>query len=99
MTDAPKRIWMSAIDEEGEAVVWFDPDEGGTAYVHADLLEAVESARDCMGNLWAKAMAENERLREALERIAAGKGVYGIQASEYKSIARAALCSTEASHD
>lgn len=35
--------------------------------------------------------AENARLREALEKIAAGDGVYGQQAGEYKEIARAAL--------
>ena len=35
--------------------------------------------------------AENVRLREALEDIAAGDVVYGQQAAEYKVIARAAL--------
>lgn len=35
--------------------------------------------------------AENARLREALEKIAAGDGVYGQQAGEYKETARAAL--------
>lgn len=34
---------------------------------------------------------EADGLREALERIAAGDGVYGAQAHEYKQIARAAL--------
>ena len=37
MTDAPKRIWLSAVDEEGEVSVWFDPDEGGTEYLRADI--------------------------------------------------------------
>ena len=32
-----------------------------------------------------------DQMREALERIAAGDGVYGAQAHEYKQIARAAL--------
>ena len=35
--------------------------------------------------------ADNERLREALKKITDGNGIYGIQASEYKGIARAAL--------
>lgn len=35
--------------------------------------------------------AENERLRNALKKIADGNGIYGIQAGEYKGIARAAL--------
>ena len=34
---------------------------------------------------------EADGMREALERIAAGDGVYGAQAHEYKQIARAAL--------
>jgi hypothetical protein len=34
---APERIWLSCIDAENEAAVWFDPDEGGTEYVRADL--------------------------------------------------------------
>ncbi len=39
--------------------------------------------------------AENERLREALEQIATGDGVYGQQAHEYKKIARAALATPD----
>ena len=43
----------------------------------------------------AQLRAENDRLRNALKKIADGNGIYGIQAGEYKDIARAAL----ASHD
>ncbi|QJD54364.1 hypothetical protein [Aminobacter phage Erebus] len=35
--DAPDRIWLSAADSDNEHNVWFDPDEGGTEYVRADL--------------------------------------------------------------
>ncbi len=35
--------------------------------------------------------AENERMREALESIANGDGIYGAQAWEYKQIALEAL--------
>lgn len=38
-----------------------------------------------------RAEAEAERLRGALHKIANGDGVYGMQAGEYKAIARAAL--------
>lgn len=37
------------------------------------------------------AAAELERLQAALTQIAAGEGVYGAQAHEYKQIARSAL--------
>ena len=39
----------------------------------------------------AQLRAENDRLRNALKKIADGNGIYGIQAGEYKGIARAAL--------
>lgn len=34
---APGRLWLSAADEDGEREIWFDPDEGGTEYIRADL--------------------------------------------------------------
>lgn len=34
---APERLWLSASDYDNEHNVWFDPDEGGTEYVRADL--------------------------------------------------------------
>lgn len=37
VSDFPERIWMSAPDIDNEHDVWFDPDEGGTEYVRADL--------------------------------------------------------------
>lgn len=40
-------------------------------------------------------LAEREALRAALKKIAAGFGVYGLQAHEYKQIARAALGGAE----
>lgn len=30
---APERIWMTTPDSEGEAEVWFDPDDGGNEYI------------------------------------------------------------------
>ena len=40
---------------------------------------------------FANLVARHERLRKALEEIANGDGVYGMQAFEYKEIARQAL--------
>lgn len=37
MVDTPERIWMSAPDIDNEHDVWFDPSEGGTEYLRADL--------------------------------------------------------------
>lgn len=36
--NAPKRLWLSTGDADGEHQVWFDQDEGGTMYVRADLM-------------------------------------------------------------
>ena len=36
----PMHVWLSAVDEENECQVWFDPDEGGTKYIRADVSEA-----------------------------------------------------------
>lgn len=33
----PDRLWLSAADTDNEHEVWFDPDEGGTPYIRADL--------------------------------------------------------------
>lgn len=33
----PDRLWLSAGNSDGEHQVWFDPDEGGTMYIRADL--------------------------------------------------------------
>lgn len=41
---------------------------------------------------------DNKMLREALKAIAAGNGVYGNQAYEYKEIARKALKETDHDH-
>lgn len=60
MTDAPERIWIEAVDgcpyfyEEYYELI--DVDSPVTGYIRADLAEAME--------------AENQRLREALKRIA-----------------------------
>lgn len=42
----PARLWLSAPDEDHEHQVWFDPDEGGTEYVRADLIERQSKALD-----------------------------------------------------
>lgn len=67
---------------------------GGRRIWKPELLDATEAAHTCeyaRADIHARLTAENERLREALQRIAAGDGVYGAQAGEYKSIARTAL--------
>lgn len=56
--------------------------EGGSPYNRA--LGALVAHVDAL-------QREADGMREALERIAAGDGVYGAQAHEYKQIARAAL--------
>lgn len=57
--------------------------------VHA--LRTLAPERDAAIARAERAEAEAERLREALHKIANGDGVYGMQAGEYKAIARAAL--------
>lgn len=49
MTDAaPKRIWVSAPNEDNEVETWTDPDEGGTEYIlaseHAAQIAAEQTA-------------------------------------------------------
>jgi len=44
----------------------------------------------------ANAIPDIHLMREALRKIAAGEGVYGAQAHEYKELARAALSKAEA---
>ena len=42
MTDAaPKRIWVSAPNEDNEVETWTDPDEGGTEYILASEVAAL----------------------------------------------------------
>ncbi|NTG07185.1 hypothetical protein [Rhizobium rhizogenes] len=36
-TGAPERLWLGAANEDGEHYVWFDPDDGGTLYLRANL--------------------------------------------------------------
>lgn len=43
---APDRLWLGAADADGEHSVWFDPDEGGTLYVRADLAAPPVSRED-----------------------------------------------------
>lgn len=38
--DEPERLWLSSETSDGHREVWFDPDEGGTLYVRADLVES-----------------------------------------------------------
>lgn len=39
----PVRLWLAAQDVDGEHAVWFDPDEGGTAYIRIDLYERLRA--------------------------------------------------------
>ena len=43
----PKRIWVSAPNEDNEVETWTDPDEGGTEYIlaseHAALIREAEA--------------------------------------------------------
>lgn len=78
MRDAPERIWAGRWPHGGRA--WRDAPAVHikTAYVRADLVEALE--------------AENQRLRGVLETIATtGRCEF--------AVVRAALRSTETSHD
>lgn len=36
-SDEPERLWLSSESSDGHREVWFEPDEGGTTYVRADL--------------------------------------------------------------
>jgi len=52
MTDnAPKKLWLSAPDADGIHQVWFDPDEGGTAYIRADLCQKTDNAETFKGTV------------------------------------------------
>ena len=37
MSGTPEKLWLSAPDADGEHEIWFDPEEGGTPYLRADL--------------------------------------------------------------
>ena len=63
MTDAaPKRIWVSAPNEDNEVETWTDPDEGGTEYILASELATLR--------------AQVERLTGAAEALGAMPGGY-----------------------
>lgn len=68
MVDAPERIWLSATGPDNEHEVWFDPDEGGTEYVRADLYEALELRFDLELDAYAKD-SDLTALRNKLERL------------------------------
>lgn len=113
MTDAPERIWAvpeynCTVYMSGNSPITaqngpFTHHRHGAAseYIRADMVEAMETARDCMGNLWAGAEAENQRLRaslqECLEIVESVSDKRAYRA--LKTRARAALRGTEASHD
>lgn len=83
MVDAPENIWLSGPNNEHERGVWFDPDEGGTKYVHADLYDQVKQTlairdkeSDFLKRRGDKAIAraealeaENAKLKEDKERL------------------------------
>lgn len=48
-TDAPEQLWLGAATEDGEHQVWFDPDEGGTLYIRADLVGNPAPAQNLAG--------------------------------------------------
>ncbi|WP_421416485.1 hypothetical protein [Agrobacterium tumefaciens] len=51
--NVPERLWLGAANDDGEHETWFAPDEGGTAYVRADVVAT------CLETF----QKENERLR------------------------------------
>jgi len=67
MTDdlkAPERIWVSAPDSDNEVQCWCDPDEGGTEYIRADRIAALEAALADMTQQRDAAMAGAVKVRE-----------------------------------
>lgn len=52
-----ERVWLGCANEDGEHASWFDPDEGGTPYIRADLVSTTLEALQ----------RENETLRQALK--------------------------------
>ncbi len=60
--NVPERLWLGAANDDGDHETWFAPDEGGTAYVRADVVA-----------IWLENLQrENERLR-ANRNLFAGK--------------------------
>lgn len=61
--NSPERLWLGAANEDGEHATWFEPDEGGTAYIRVDVVAStLESLQ-----------RENEGLRQDRDHIAAEK--------------------------
>ena len=60
----------------------------------ASELDATRTERNIARRVLDDAQARVKRLEGALEKIAHGEGIYGMQAGEYKAIARAALKET-----
>ncbi len=70
MTDAaPKRIWVSAPNEDNEVETWTDPDEGGTEYILATP-EALAASPE-VAALIAEARREAEEMTDGLVKASA----------------------------
>ena len=69
---APDRIWLSAGDADGEHQVWFDPDEGGTMYVRADLALTPATLADALECFWNAALTAERQEETIISAIARG---------------------------
>lgn len=81
-TKAARRNWT---DDDMQAF-----DDAFRPQAVLSLLDRVEAA-EAMAETVRTLEAERDRLRGALRQIDNGEGAYGMQALEYKNIARAAL--------
>lgn len=70
MTDAPKRIWVSAPNEDNEVETWTDPDEGGTEYILASEVAALIAEAEARGRSESAdyALALEQELRDRAEQ-------------------------------
>lgn len=69
MSDRPEKLYLSAPDADHERHVWFDPNEGGTEYVRADLYATLEAEVSRLTALLDDAKEERGDLVGAINRL------------------------------
>ncbi len=80
--NAPKRLWLSAGDTDGEHQVWFDPDEGGTMYVRADLMLTPAALADALECFWNAALSAECQEQTTTQAIVSGVAAVAFRLKE-----------------
>lgn len=69
-----ERVWLSCANEDGEHASWFDPGEGGTPYIRADLVSTTLEALQ----------REKERLQTEIDRKSSMPGDHRYWEGRYR---------------